>query len=84
MLAYSTIAQLSYVVMAAAVLKPLAEIGAVDSHRGARLRQNHAVLRRRSDLYVASKKTELGATSPASAGACRWTMTAFTIGALSA
>ncbi len=55
LLAYSTIAQLSYVVMAVAILKPLAEVGAAIHMRGARLRQDHAVFRRRGDLYGVEK-----------------------------
>lgn len=81
MLAYSTIAQLSYVVMAAAILKPLAEIGAAIhmlSHAFGKITLFFAA----GAIYVAAKKTEL----PQLAGIGRrmpWTMTAFTIGALS-
>jgi len=81
MLAYSTVAQLSYVVMAAAVLKPLAEIGAsihIVAHAFGKITLFFAA----GAIYVASKKTEL----PQLAGIGRrmpWTMTAFTIGALS-
>ena len=81
MLAYSTIAQLSYVVMAAAILKPLAEIGAaihIVAHAFGKITLFFAA----GAIYVASKKTEL----PQLKGIGRrmpWTMTAFTIGALS-
>ncbi len=81
MLAYSTVGQLSYVVMAAAVLTPLSEIGAavhIVAHAFGKITLFFAA----GAIYVASKKTELhqlrgiGARMP-------WTMTAFTIGALS-
>ena len=81
LLAYSTIAQLSYVVMAAAILKPLAEIGAavhIVAHAFGKITLFFAA----GAIYTASKKTELpqlrgiGHQMP-------WTMTAFTIGALS-
>jgi len=81
MLAYSTISQLSYIVMAASVLKPLSEIGAavhMVSHAFGKITLFFAA----GAIYVASKKTELyqlhgiGRRMP-------WTMTAFTIGALS-
>lgn len=81
LLAYSTIAQLSYVVMAAAILKPLAEIGAaihIVAHAFGKITLFFAA----GAIYVAAKKTEIsqlrgiGRRMP-------WTMTAFTIGALS-
>ena len=81
MLAYSTISQLSYIVMAAAVLKPLSEIGAavhMVSHAFGKITLFFAA----GAIYVASKKTELyqlhgiGRRMP-------WTMGAFTVGALS-
>ncbi len=81
LLAYSTIAQLSYVVMASAVLKPLSEIGAaihMVSHAFGKITLFFAA----GAIYTASKKTEItqlrgiGRRMP-------WTMTAFTIGALS-
>ncbi len=81
MLAYSTISQLSYIVMAAAVLKPLSEIGAavhMVSHAFGKITLFFAA----GAIYVAAKKTELyqlhgiGRRMP-------WTMAAFTIGALS-
>lgn len=81
LLAYSTIAQLSYVVMAAAVLKPLAEIGAA-IHMVAHAFGKITLFFAAGAIYIAAKKTELhqlrgiGRRMP-------WTMTAFTIGALS-
>jgi len=80
LLAYSTIAQLSYVVMAAAILKPLAEIGAavhIVAHAFGKITLFFAA----GAIYVAAKKTELyqlhgiGHRMP-------WTCAAFTIGAL--
>lgn len=81
LLAYSTIAQLSYVVMAAATLKPLAEVGAA-IHMVAHAFGKITLFFAAGAIYVASKKTEIhqlrgiGRRMP-------WTMTAFTIGALS-
>lgn len=81
LLAYSTVAQLSYVVLAAAVLKPLAEIGAA-IHMVAHAFGKITLFFAAGAIYTASKKTELhqlrgiGRRMP-------WTMAAFTIGALS-
>ncbi|MCW8879084.1 MAG: monovalent cation/H+ antiporter subunit D family protein [Kangiellaceae bacterium] len=81
LLAYSTIAQLSYVVMATAILKPLAEVGAA-IHMVAHAFGKITLFFAAGAIYVASKKTELhqlrgiGRRMP-------WTMTAFSIGALS-
>ena len=81
LLAYSTIAQLSYVVMAAAILKPLAEVGAA-MHMLAHAFGKITLFFAAGAIYTASKKTELfqlrgiGRRMPI-------TMTAFTIGALS-
>ena len=81
LLAYSTVAQLSYVVMAAAILKPLAEIGAA-VHMVAHAFGKITLFFAAGAIYVAAKKTEvfqlrgIGRRMP-------WTMTAFTIGALS-
>ena len=81
LLAYSTVAQLSYVVMAAAILKPLAEIGAaihIVAHAFGKITLFFAA----GAIYTAAKKTELwqlrgiGYRMPV-------TMTAFTIGAIS-
>jgi len=81
LLAYSTIAQLSYVVMAAAILKPLAEIGAA-IHMVAHAFGKITLFFAAGAIYTAAKKTEIGQLR----GIGRrmpWTMTAFTIGALS-
>jgi len=81
LLAYSTIGQLSYVVMAAAILKPLSEIGAaihIVAHAFGKITLFFAA----GAIYTASKKTEIHQL----AGIARrmpWTMTAFSIGALS-
>ena len=81
LLAYSTVAQLSYVVMAAAVLKPLAEVGAA-IHMVAHAFGKITLFFAAGAIYVAAKKTELhqlrgiGLRMP-------WTMGAFTVGALS-
>jgi multicomponent Na+:H+ antiporter subunit D len=81
MLAYSTIGQLSYVVLAVAVLTPLSKVGAsvhIVAHAFGKITLFFAA----GAIYTASKKTELhqlrgiGAAMP-------WTMAAFTIGALS-
>jgi multicomponent Na+:H+ antiporter subunit D len=81
LLAYSTVAQLSYVIMAAAILKPLAEIGA-SVHMVAHAFGKITLFFAAGAIYTASKKTEVGQL----AGIGRrmpWTMAAFTIGALS-
>lgn len=81
LLAYSTVAQLSYVVMAAAILKPLAEVGAA-MHMVAHAFGKITLFFAAGAIYTASKKTELyqlggiGRRMP-------FTMAAFTIGALS-
>ena len=81
MLAYSTIGQLSFVLMAAAILKPLAEIGAA-VHMVAHAFGKITLFFAAGAIYTASKKTEIhqlrgiGRRMP-------WTMTAFTIGAIS-
>ncbi len=81
MLAYSTVAQLSYVVMATAILKPLAEIGA-SLHMVAHAFGKITLFFAAGAVYTASKKTEISQL----AGIGRrmpWTTTAFTIGGLS-
>lgn len=81
MLAYSTISQLSYIVLAALVLTPLAEIGAavhIVAHAFGKITLFFAA----GAIYVASKKTEITQLS----GIGRrmpWTMGAFAIGGLS-
>ncbi|GAB4174934.1 MAG: proton-conducting transporter membrane subunit [Wenzhouxiangellaceae bacterium] len=81
LLAYSTISQLSYIVLAALVLAPLAEIGAgvhVVAHAFGKITLFFCA----GAIYVASKKTRvdqldgIGRRMP-------WTMVAFAIGALS-
>jgi len=81
MLAYSTIAQLSYVILAIAILKPLSEIGAaihIVAHAFGKITLFFAA----GSIYTVTKKTEIhqlrgiGRRMP-------WTMAAFTIGALS-
>lgn len=81
LLAYSTVSQLSYVVMATAILKPLAEVGAsvhIVAHAFGKITLFFAA----GAIYTAAKKTEIwqlngiGRRMP-------WTMGAFTIGALS-
>ena len=80
-LAYSTVSQLSYVVMAVAVLAPLSVIGAalhIAAHAVAKITLFFAA----GAIYTAAHKTEvsqldgIGRRMP-------WTMVAFTIGALS-
>ncbi len=81
LLAYSTCSQLSYVVLAAALFKPLAEVGAV-LHIAAHAFAKITLFFAAGAIYTASKKTEvhqlrgIGRRMP-------WTMAAFTIGALS-
>lgn len=80
-LAYSTVSQLSYIVLAAAVLAPLSIVGAamhIVSHALGKITLFFAA----GAVYTAAHKTEvsqldgIGRSMP-------WTMTAFTIGALS-
>jgi multicomponent Na+:H+ antiporter subunit D len=81
MLAYSTISQLSYIVLAALVLTPFAEIGAaihIVAHAFAKITLFFAA----GAIYTAAHKTRvnelhgIGWSMP-------WTMGAFTVGALS-
>ena len=80
-LAYSTISQLSYVVLAVAVLAPLSMIGAV-LHIAAHALGKITLFFAAGAIYTASHKTEvseldgIGRRMP-------WTMGAFAIGALS-
>ncbi|MDY0007088.1 MAG: proton-conducting transporter membrane subunit [Spongiibacteraceae bacterium] len=81
MLAYSTISQLSYVAMAALVLAPLAEVGAV-LHIAVHAVGKITLFFAAGAIYVASGKTELAQLD----GIGRYmpvTMAAFTIAALS-
>ncbi len=80
-LAYSTISQLAYVVMAAALLAPLSVIGAV-LHIAAHACGKITLFFAAGSIYTAAHKTEvsqldgIGRRMP-------WTMAAFSIGALS-
>jgi multicomponent Na+:H+ antiporter subunit D len=80
-LAYSTVSQLSYVVLAAALLTPLSIIGAalhIATHALGKITLFFAA----GAIYTASHKTEVSQL----AGIGRrmpWTMSAFTVGALS-
>ena len=81
MLAYSTVSQLSYIVLAALVLTPARDIGAalhIMAHAFGKITLFFAA----GAIYVAARKTEI----PQLSGIGRrmpWTMAAFTIGALS-
>lgn len=81
LLAYSTISQLAYIVMASALLKPLAEVGAA-LHMVGHAFGKVTLFFAAGAIYTAARKTEvhqlrgIGRSMP-------WTMTAFTIGALS-
>jgi len=80
-LAYSTVSQLSYVVLAAALLTPLSIVGAalhIATHALGKITLFFAA----GAIYTAAHKTEVSQL----AGIGRrmpWTMTAFTVGALS-
>jgi len=81
MLAYSTIGQLSYIVLAVGVLTPLAEVGAT-LHMVAHAFGKITLFFAAGAIYVAAKKTELAQL----AGIGRrmpFTVAAFTIGAFS-
>jgi multicomponent Na+:H+ antiporter subunit D len=81
LLAYSTIGQLSYVVMATAILKPMAEIGAA-LHMVAHAFGKITLFFAAGAIYVASKKIDI--TQLAGIGRrMPITMGAFTVGALS-
>jgi multicomponent Na+:H+ antiporter subunit D len=81
MLAYSTVGQLSYVVMAAVLLTPISQVGTalhILAHGFGKITLFFAA----GAIYTAAKKTELDQLY----GIARrmpWTMVAFTIGALS-
>ena len=81
LLAYSTIGQLSYVVMATAILKPMAEIGAA-LHMVAHAFGKITLFFTAGAIYVASKKIDITELAGI-AKRMPITMTAFTIGALS-
>jgi multicomponent Na+:H+ antiporter subunit D len=80
-LAYSTISQLAYVVMAAALLAPLSVVGAV-LHIAAHAVGKITLFFAAGSIYTAAHKTEVSQLD----GVGRrmpWTMAAFSIGALS-
>ena len=81
LLAYSTIGQLSYIVLAAMVLTPLAEIGAA-LHMVAHGVAKITLFFTAGAIYVAAGKTRVSELD----GIARrmpWTLTAFAVGALS-
>jgi multicomponent Na+:H+ antiporter subunit D len=81
MLAYSTVSQLSYVVLAAAVLAPLSIVGAA-LHIAAHAFGKITLFFAAGSIYTAAHKTEISQL----AGIGRrmpWTMGAFAVGALS-
>ncbi|MDP9199886.1 MAG: monovalent cation/H+ antiporter subunit D family protein [Pseudomonadota bacterium] len=80
MLAYSTVAQLSYVTLAAALFRPVAEVGAA-LHIAAHGLGKITLFFAAGSIYTAARKTEISQLD----GIARrmpWTFTAFTIGAL--
>ena len=80
-LAYSTVSQLSYVIMAAAILAPLSVVGAT-LHIAAHAFGKITLFFAAGSIYTAAHKTEISQL----AGIGRrmpWTMGAFAIGALS-
>ena len=79
-LAYSTVSQLSYVVLAAAILTPISAIGAaihIATHAVAKITLFFAA----GSIYTASHKTEISELDGIG-WKMPWTMTAFAIGAL--
>lgn len=80
-LAYSTVSQLSYVVLGAALLAPLSLVGAV-LHIVAHAFGKITLFFAAGAIYTASKKTEVSQLGGIGR-AMPWTMTAFAIGALS-
>jgi multicomponent Na+:H+ antiporter subunit D len=81
LLAYSTIGQLSYIVMATMALAPFSEIGAA-IHIAAHAFGKITLFFTAGAIYVASKKTEVTQLNGI-AWRMPYTMTAFAIGALS-
>ena len=80
-LAYSTVSQLSYVVLAAAILTPLSTIGAalhIATHAFGKITLFFAA----GSIYTAAHKTEVSQLDGIGR-AMPWTMAAFAIGALS-
>jgi len=79
-LAYSTVSQLSYVVLGAAILTPIAAIGAaihIAAHACAKITLFFAA----GSIYTAAHKTEISELNGIG-HKMPWTMTAFTVGAL--
>jgi len=79
-LAYSTVSQLSYVVLAAAILMPISAVGAamhIAAHAVAKITLFFAA----GSIYTASHKTEIGELDGIG-WRMPWTMGAFGIGAL--
>ncbi|MEM7052954.1 MAG: monovalent cation/H+ antiporter subunit D family protein [Pseudomonadota bacterium] len=81
MLAYSTVSQLSYIVLAALVLAPFAEIGAA-IHIVAHAFGKITLFFCACAIYIAAKKTRVDQLHGI-AWRMPWTMVAFTIGAIS-
>jgi multicomponent Na+:H+ antiporter subunit D len=80
-LAYSTVSQLSYVILAAAILVPISAVGAA-MHIAAHAVSKITLFFAAGSIYTAAHKTEISEL----AGIGRrmpWTMGAFTIGAIS-
>ena len=80
-LAYSTVSQLSYVILAAAILTPLSVVGAV-LHIGAHAFGKITLFFAAGSIYTAAHKTEISQLN----GIGRrmpWTMGAFAVGTLS-
>jgi len=80
-LAYSTVSQLSYVILAAAILAPISAVGAA-MHIAAHAVSKITLFFAAGAIYTAAHKTEISEL----AGIGRrmpWTMGAFTIGAIS-
>jgi multicomponent Na+:H+ antiporter subunit D len=80
-LAYSTVSQLSYVVMAAALLAPLSVIGAA-LHVAAHAVSKITLFFAAGAIYTAAHKTQISELDGIG-WRMPWTMAAFTIGALS-
>lgn len=79
-LAYSTVSQLSYVVLAAAILTPISAVGAalhIAAHAVAKITLFFAA----GSIYTASHKTEISELDGIG-WKMPWTMTAFAVGAL--
>lgn len=80
-LAYSTVSQLSYVILAAAILAPISAVGAA-MHIAAHAVSKITLFFAAGSIYTAAHKTEISEL----AGIGRrmpWTMGAFTVGAIS-